>query len=412
MPWKTTDDYQSRLTFVMEWIALGAARGRAALCRRHGISRKCGYAWWRKYHNGGRSALKLRRRVTHAALRLQLRWLRRVRDLRLLRPSAGPKKLRWRLRRDYPRQRVPSVRTLGRWLAEAAMVRRTKRRARPGPPVRLPGRLRARCANDVWTIDFKGHFRTGNGTRINAFTVRDLASRYILCVRHFSRANETNVARIMRGMFRRFGLPRAIRMDNGGPFGAIGPRGLTGLSISWLKLGIRPEYGRPASPQDNPHHEQMHRVLQSETAKPPAHTAAGQQRRMNAWVREYNQERPHESLGMRTPTQRYRRSQRAMPAQLPEWKYPAHWQQLRIDAKGQCRWRKRPRFIGRAFAHENLGAKTLSRDTLAIYLGPHLLGELHANDPAGLRPVRWRKSNKTGRKREGLRPSLHPPRSF
>lgn len=193
-------------------------------------------------------------------------------QLRERHPTWGARKLRWALQRAWPRQKVPAVRTLHRWLAAAGLVRTPWRRARRGPLRRRPARLAARRPNDVWTVDFKGRFRTLDGARIEPLTVRDLASRYGLAVRVLRATDERQVRWAMQALFRRYGLPRAIRVDNGPPFGGEGPRGLTRLSAWWVRLGIRVEFGRPGCPQDHAAHEQWHRVLAAETARPPPPT--------------------------------------------------------------------------------------------------------------------------------------------
>lgn len=321
----------------------------------------------------------------------------------------GPKKLLWRLQRDFPRERPPGVRTIARWLAQAGAVRPSKRRARLGPPVRLPGRLVGCRVNDVWTVDLKGRFCARNGQRINALTVRDLASRFVLAVRHVGRGSERQIGPALKALFRRYGLPKALRLDNGTPFGSLGPRGWARLSTQWIRLGLRLEYGRPGCPQDNAAHEQMHRMLKQATARPPAGNLRAQQRRFDRWRQRYNHARPHESLGMRVPAERYRPSPRRLPTQLPQWHYPPHWRRLRPDAKGRWHWRGQPRQLGRAFAGQWLGARACGLDKLAVYFGPHLLGTLHAHDRAGLRPVQWRAQTRP--RVGGAVPLPHPPRS-
>jgi transposase InsO family protein len=213
----------------------------------------------------------------------------------------GPKKLHWELRRIYPGAHLPAVRTLARWLASAGWVKRAKRRARPGPPRRLPGRLAGRCVNDVWTVDLKGSFCTRSGQRVNPLTVRDLASGYVLCVQHVGAGGERAIGKVMRRLFKRYGLPRALRMDNGAPFGAGGPRGWSRLAASWVKLGVRIEYGRPRCPQDNPAHEQMHRVLKAGGCRPASLNLVAQQRRFERWRHRYNHRRPLERGRLRPP---------------------------------------------------------------------------------------------------------------
>jgi putative transposase len=397
MPWKTDGEASARRRFIEERLALRDRGTVTELCRQHGISRECGYKWWRRFCAGGTPALRSRGRATASARLLQAVWLPRLRQVLRRRRDFGPKKLRWQLRQDYPRARLPAVSTLARWLGQAGRVRRRRVRASPGPAIRLPGRLRGRCCNDVWTIDFKGRFRTGDGCWVYALTVRDLASRYLLCVQHLDRPTDTRISRVMRRLFLRHGLPRAIRMDNGQPFGAIGPRGWSRLNIMWLKLGIRLEHGRPGCPQDNPAHEQMHGVLKTQATKPASINLRAQQRRFNRWRWRYNHLRPHEQLGMQVPAACYRRSPRPLPQSTAVWSYPASWQRLATDSKGRWRWRGRIRQLGRALVGEQLAARTLSQDLLAVYLGPYLLGHLHASDPGSMRIVRRSLPPKSGR---------------
>ena len=410
MPWKTSIKEEARRRFIDERIKRPGSGGSvASLCRLHGISRSCAYRWWERFREGGVRALTDLKRTPHAAVRLRERWEARLRVARLQERSFGPKKLWWKLRRDYPRSRVPCVRTLSRWLQAHGLVRRQTRRARPGVVLRLRGRLAGRCANDVWSLDFKGQFRTADGRQILALTVRDVASCYVLDVRHVPKPSEAYVAGVMRALFGRYGLPKALRTDNGSPFGAPGPRGWTSLSAGWVKLGIRMEYGRPRCPQDNAAHEQMHGVLKKFAATPASAHPAAQQRRLERWRHHYNQHRPHEALGLRTPAQLYHPSKRVLPAVLPRWTYPQSWLRMRLDAKGRYLWRHRRRLIGKAFIDEELGAHPIRHDILAVYFGPHLLGHLHAKDPAGLRHARWRQPLQF--RAGGAAPLPNPPRS-
>lgn len=385
MAWKTREKEEARKVFVEEWLSEGCGSF-ATLCRRHEISRSCGYKWVGRFREEGRRGLRERSRRPESAAALKALWLERLRAALMQEKAFGARKLRWKLRRDYPRQHAPSVRTIARWLAALGRTRPRKIRAKEGPSARAKGRLRARFANDVWTADIKGSFRTADGRVVLALTVRDLASRYVLCVRHLPRANEQHVGRVMRQLFRRHGLPRAIRTDNGAPFGGDGPRGWSKLSVQWVKLGIRTEYGRPRHPEDNAQHEQMHGVLKRETARPPAPNLAAQQHRFQRWIDHYNRRRPHEALAMRVPASLYRPSpRRFQPA--PAHVYPPGWELLRPDPRGRFFWRGRQRLIGKAFTTELLGGKPAGPNTLRLYFREHLIGSLHANDRAGLRPV-------------------------
>lgn len=369
-----------------QWVFIEAVQQRAGwfgeVCREHGISRQTGYKWWRRFQQAGRAGLQARSRRPHRAGRAWPPWVRTaVAQVRQAHPGWGAKKLRWALRQHWPRRVWPHVRTLERW-----MPCRPGRTRRPGPKLPAPKRALAWRANEVWTIDFKGWFRTGDGTRIDPLTVRDLYSRHVLLVRHVPAASDAAVRRVLIGLFRRCGLPRVIRVDNGAPFGGCGALGLSTLSVWWLRLGIQVEYTRPAHPQDNGAHEQMHRILKAETATPAAATAAAQHRRFQRWCRTYNQHRPHEALGLQVPAAYYRLSARSYPRQLAAWRYRPQDQVCRVNPDGRIRWQDRTRFIGRAFAAERIALRG-RHDHHEIYLGGHLIGELHPNDRGGLCPA-------------------------
>jgi putative transposase len=380
MPWKNDSWAQQRWQFV---CAVASGRNHfTAVCRRFQISRQTGYKWWRRFRTAGGAGLRERSRRPHRRRTPWRKWWPRLRRWRQRHPQWGARKLRWALRVAWPHQRVPAVRTLHRWLAAAGLVRTPRQRVRPA-------RLVARRPNDVWTVDFKGRFQTLDGTRIEPLTVRDLASRYGLAIRVLAATDEPHVRRVLHALFRRHGLPRAIRVDNGPPFGGQGPRGLTRLSAWWLRLGLRVEFGRPACPQDNAAHEQWHGVLAAETARPAAPTRVAQQRRFDRWLRDYNEQRPHEALGMRVPAAVYRPSRRRL-RRLRASRYPRGWPVLRIDAKGRAWWGGRARVIGRAFAGLCIGLKPAGGGRWQAFLDAHFLGLMVADDRAGLRPVQWR----------------------
>lgn len=386
MPWKECEKETARWKFVQAMLSGKASI--AALCREHEISRSCGYKWWRRFRRGGSAALREQSRKPRDAERLQQRWRGELLRLRRKRPTWGPQKLHWVLARAHPRTRVPGVRTLGRWLAEAGLAQRRQRRSPAGPAVAGPAWPKIRWPNDLWTIDFKGKFRTADAGQVNPLTVRDAAACCVLAVRHLSRPTDAAVRRRLTALFRRHGLPKAVQVDNGTPFCGQGARGWSTLTVWWLRLGLQVLVGRPGCPQDNGAHEQMHRVLKAETARPPAANVAAQQRRFERWRRHYNDERPHAGLGLRTPGSCYRPSPRRLPRHLPAWSYPRSWQTVRPGANGRAWWSHRQRLFGRAFAGESLGLRPRPAGWTEVYLGPHLIGVLHPADRTGLRPAR------------------------
>jgi transposase InsO family protein len=370
----------------------------ATLCQKYRWSRPTGYKWLQRYRQHGENGLSDRPSgpaVPRAGVPRQ-RWASLLLELRAQHAGWGPKKLRHRLRRLHPRARVPSERTIARLLLAAACIAPRERRSRPGPELPRPARTLPRRANDVWTIDFKGYFHTGDGQRCDPLTVRDLHSRFILLIEQVSWQKEAAVRAALIRCFQRYGLPRVLRVDNGSPFANRGALNLSRLSVWWLRLGIAVEFTRPGKPQDNGAHEQMHRVLKQATAHPPAATLAAQAQRFAQFQREYNEVRPHEALQLRPPASRYRPSPRSY-AEPPPWKYGRGWMAKRVNAAGRIYWHGRIRVIGRAFVNEQIGLRPKGAPrrevercaVVEVYLGRILLGELHAIDLAGLRAARW-----------------------
>ena len=240
-------------------------------------------------------------------------------------------------------------------------------------------------------MDFKGWFRTGDGTRVDPLTVRDLYSRYGLRVALLRGQTVKQTQRAFVKIFKQYGLPKRIRSDNGVPFGGGGPTGLTRLSAWWIKLGIGVEFTTPGRPCENGAHEQFHRVYKAEAARNPARTRAGQQRRSNRWLRHYNQERSHEALRMSVPAAFYRKSKRRLPASIPPWKYPAPWVRRWVKANGQINWRGARRFVGEAFGCDYVEMKPVRKGMWKVYYGPLLGGELHEKESGVIRPAKYRR---------------------
>lgn len=388
MPWRTKDRIGLRYELVRRM-----RRGEqtvAELCREFGVARETAYRWRRRFRAGGLAALRERsHRPARRPGRTRQLWLARLRRLRLRRPTWGARKLRHWLGRRFGRRGVPAVATLGRWLKRWGLAR--GRRRRPAGPVVLRPRPRpARRCHEVWTVDFKGWYRTGDGRRVDPLTVRDLHSRYGLAIVLLSDQGVASARRAFARIFRQHGLPERIRCDNGAPFGGGGPTGLTRLSAWWLKLGIAVEFLTPGRPCENGAHEQFHRVYKAEVACRPARHRAAQQRRSTAWLRHYNHERPHEALGMRVPADRYRPNRRRCPVRRGPWKYPAGWPRRWVKGSGEIRWRGSWRFVGEAFGRNWVGLQPVRAGVWRVHYGPLLVGELHAAERGGLRLARHR----------------------
>lgn len=390
MPWKTSSLLEARQRFVQS--ALRGFKSVAQLCAEAHITCKTGFKWLRRFRNGGLPALRDRsRRPNHSPRQTRPHWVQRIVQWRTRHPGWGAKKIHARLRQQHPRARLPKVRTIADWLARLNLVHRRRCWARRGPRLPQPALSPARAPNEVWTVDFKGWFRTRDGQRVDPLTVRDLFSRFVLGIRLLRHQHEP-VQQYFQALFKRYGLPKIIRVDHGGPFAGDGPLDLSRLSAWWLRLGIRVEFTRRAHPQDNGAHEQMHRIYKADLASPAAATPRAQQWRTSRWVVYYNGQRPHEGLGQRVPASLYHPSRRPYPHRLPPLCYPRLWPKRRITASGYIRWRGRLRVIGRAFGGQDLGFKPMSHGVHEVYFGHQLIGVLVDTDPGGMRPASWAKA--------------------
>ena len=255
----------------------------------------------------------------------------------------------------------------------------------------LRPRLRlARRPHEVWTVDFKGSYRTGDGTRVEPLTVRDLYSRYGLEIALLRTQSVGETRPVFERLFRRHGVPERIRCDNGSPFGGGGPTGLTRLSAWWVKLGIAVEFITPGRPCENGAHEQFHRVYKAEVVRRPERTRGAQQRRSRQWLRHYNQERPHEGLGMKRPVEVFRRNRRRRPGRRRPWRYPAGWGRCWVKGNGEIRWQGVRRYVGEAFGGDYAGLKaTRRRGVWRVYYGPVLVGELHEKEVGRIRMAKY-----------------------
>jgi transposase InsO family protein len=303
------------------------------LCREYGISRKTGAKFKERFLRLGVNGLCDQSRAPHhIPHKTPPTLVTMILAERERHPTWGPKKLKVSLERRHHRE-FPAASTIGDVLARGGLVMK-KGRHRPRHTLG-PTKLHvARGPNDIWCIDYKGQFRLGNGSYCYPLTVTDQFSRYLLGCEAMPRISDEEARDVCQDLFQTHGLPTTIRSDNGTPFASRGLAGLTKLSAYWLRLGIRLERIRPAHPEENGRHERMHRTLKFETAKPPRTNLLQQQERFDAFVDEYNQERPHEALKMKTPAKIYTTSSRSYPTSLPEPTYAGYDDVLRVNLKG------------------------------------------------------------------------------
>jgi len=336
MSWMVRGLQHARAEFVM--IARETDVNKSEACRRFGISRKTGYKWLDRYKISGLDGLVERsRRPKSNPLQLSGDVVVELVKLHDGHEAWGPKKLRARLKRDgsCPDNSIPSLATVAR-LARRMGWTEAKGRGRPPLPRALPTKplSTGERPNRVWTADFKGWWRTGDGRRCEPLTIRDFYSRYILCLRPMAWRSTEAVRQAFIDTFQRYGLPDIIRSDNGSPFASItGPAGLTRLSAWWLSLGIRPERTAPGHPEQNGGHERMHGDIARVIEAKPAATLALEAERLEYWRVDFNNERPHEALGMKTPGDVYRRSSRWLSDVKP-YSYPARFERRRVQKDG------------------------------------------------------------------------------
>lgn len=372
MPWMETRAMDERMKFLMDHKA--DREPLAELCRRYGISRKTGYKWITRHEQEGAAGLTDRSRAPHAhSNRVPEQIVQAI--VRLRAESSmryGPKKIRVRLQEEFPHEHLPAHSTIAAILdSHGLIVPRKKRRRVPAQSHPL-----AECqqANSVWCIDFKGWFLTGDGRRCDPLTITDGFSRYLLCCQALTSADERAVRPIMEVTFRQYGLPQAIRSDNGAPFASRAVGGLSRLSIWWIKLGIRVDRIQPGKPQQNGRHERMHLTLKNATADPPASTWGKQQERFKDFRREYNESRPHEALGMKTPASMYDLSPRPYPTSIPDVVYADDWLLRRVQCDGDFYWRHQPVFLTEVLHGETIGLEPVDGRYWRAHFGPVFLG--------------------------------------
>jgi transposase InsO family protein len=298
MPWKETHVEEERMRFIVSCLDQESDWPMSEVCRAFGISRKTGYKWLERYDSFGLEGLKDHSRAPKTQPHgVSAAMVERVLKLRRRHRFWGPRKLVAWLRREEPAIAWPAPSTTGEILKRHGLVR-SRRRRRRAVPQGGTGLCQPAAANDQWSADFKGWFRTGDGQRCDPLTIADGFSRFLLRCRVVEQPDDEHSRPVFRSTFREYGLPLALRTDNGPPFAstqALG--GLTRLSVWWVKLGITLERIEPGHPQQNGRHERMHETLKQETAWPPRPNGRAQQRAFNDFWYVYNFERPHAALG-------------------------------------------------------------------------------------------------------------------
>ena len=373
LPWKQTSLEAEQVRFIQRWQAGGVSF--VDLCRQFGISRKTGYKRVDRFRWNGWEGLRDLTRSPHRRPNATPHAVaERLIAARRQRPTWGPKKLVARLRSVEPAVRWPAPSTAGDILDRAGLVRHRNRR-RHAAPWNEPFAA-ADHPNDVWSIDFKGWFRTQDGVRIDPLTVQDAASRYLLVCNGLQKPNGPLARRVLERAFREYGLPWAIRTDNGPPFASVGLGSLSPLAVWWVKLGIVPERIEPGHPEQNGRLERLHRTLKAETASPPRSTKRSQQRAFDAFRDTYNTQRPHEALGQQTPARRYHESYRSYPSKVSAPEYEPGVTVRKVRTNGEIKWKGGTIYLSEALRGEPVGLVPQDDRHWTIRFGPLVIGTL------------------------------------
>lgn len=349
MPWRNSvmDD---KVRFIKQLLD---GEQMSKVCRDFNISRKTGYKFWNRYKESGHitsptsKPLRLANQLPDQTEALILR-------LKKQRPHWGARKIREVFRRKYSDFKLPATSTFHAVFARHSLVQVRKKRTRyKAHGTKLSFGL---SANDLWCADYKGEFMV-NGKYCYPLTITDDKTRFILCCEALTTTKEGLAFEVFKRVFKRYGLPKAIRTDNGVPFASSSILGLSKLSVWWLRLGIEIERIKPGHPEQNGRHERMHLTLKRETTRPSGSNFLQQQEKFDKFIQEFNYERPHEALGMKTPSEVYCVSERSYKGELPVWGYPGHDLVLRVTHGGRICLNNTKVHISSALIDQYVGLK-------------------------------------------------------
>jgi transposase InsO family protein len=375
MPWTETRLVDQRTEFVLR--ALRNIESFGELCREFGVSRKTGYKWKERFFQQGLDGLgDQSRRPDNSPTELGEAMVCQIVKLKLAHPSWGARKLRAVLERTTPSESLPSESSFKRVLDKAGLVEH-RRRVPSGQAGRLQTPVRAERPNQVWTIDFKGWWYTRNRQRFEPLTIRDGFSRYVLCAQALDSSRTETVREQLERVFERHGLPEIMRSDNGAPFAARNsPLGLSRLSAWWLTLGIDLDRIAPGRPDQNGAHERMHRDVAREVECNAADDPAMQQAALDVWRKTYNEERPHEALNMRLPSEVYEASPRRFDTQRIELTYPREHLVRKVNQNGSVKIHKQLINVSLAVRGYHVGLEPCGADRLGVWFCRLRLGEI------------------------------------
>jgi putative transposase len=375
MSWRSTSVINQRRQMLRDYNS--QLYSKTELAERYGVSRPTIDRWIARAIDEGHQGLNDRSHAVHTCPHRTDQQIEQVViDVRREHPDWGPKMITGRLKRLSPEIVLPAESTIAAILKRNGLITDVVRRRRVRDRAEKPRVGTIDQPNQLWNIDYKGEALLGDGRYCYPLTVTDTFSRFLLvCTGFYSTGGHATKACLERA-FREYGLPDAIRSDNGTPFRGVGLNGLSRLNIWWMKLGIHHIHTRPGCPQDNGQHERMHRTLKKATMLPTANTLEKQQRRFDAFRGDFNNERPHQGIGREVPASLYLRSERQMPARIAVAEYPAHYERRHVHGNGNIRFKNYQIFLSSALAGEDLGLVEIDNDIWSIYEYDQLIGRL------------------------------------
>jgi len=373
MPWKETCVMDQKIKMISNWLS--GEYNITELSRIHEVSRKTLYKWIERYEANQDSGLQERSSrplVMPRATPVEL--VAEILASKNQHKHWGSRKLLAWLRSHQPEKKWPAVSTTSEILKRHGMVHARHKRHHT-PPYNKPF-LKSNQPNEVWCADFKGQFRLGSGNLCYPLTITDSYSRYLLGCWGLIHPAHLPTRSYFELTFREYGLPCAIRTDNGVPFASVGMGGLSSLAVWFVKLGIQPERIEKGHPEQNGRHERMHRTLKAEAISPARKNLNEQQQAFDRFQVVYNNDRPHEALGQKTPASMYRRSIREYPVKLPETEYPTSFSVRRVKENGCLKWQSTELYLSGAMSGELVGLKEIDNGIWTIYFSFYPIGVL------------------------------------
>lgn len=373
MPWTEMRPMDSKLQFIS--FAIDSTLNMTELCSHFNISRKTGYKWLYRYAEHGPEGLLDRSRAPkNVPHKTSPEITDYIVSCRKKHPSWGARKITQKAQKEASHLELPSETTINNIIKGHGLINKKRKRRKPGHPGK-PSKT-AHSPNEIWTTDFKGQFKTRDGQYCYPLTIMDEYSRFLIDCQGLYSTGYTGSFSVFKRAFKEYGLPSAIKSDNGAPFATIGIARLSKLSVWWIRLGINPILIEPGSPSQNGVHERMHKTLKYETTIPAAGNLKAQQRRFNHWRKEYNYERPHESLQGDYPSMIYKPSSKNYPLKIPKVEYPAHFEKRRVTTNNCFCWRHHWVPIGTILVHEYVGLEEVMDGIWAVYFSWKRLGFL------------------------------------